>query len=380
MYVVDWPTCNVPRDDGATQLADVPLVVHSQPFEQTPSMLYRDAEQAVIAQAPAEHVVAVTLPAHAVAHEFPHTPQFVFDVVTLVSQPFEGTPSQFPKPALHEATAQAPFEHADVPFATKHCALHAPQLFTLVRVLISQPSDTMLLQSAKPALHEPMRHAPLLQTDVPLAAVHCVPQPPQFPASAAMLTSQPLAGLLSQSAKPGRHAPMTHIPAAHAAVALARLQTIPHAPQLMGEALMFVSQPLTGLLSQSAKPGAHDATPHIPFAQTPAPLAITHGWLHAPHAAIVDERSVSQPFAVLLSQSPNDALHAPIPHDPFAHEGVPLAAVHALPHAPHEATELLVSTSQPFAGSLSQSAKPVVHATAQVPFVQLGVPLAFEHA
>lgn len=38
----------------------------------------------------------------------PHAPQYVLDVLRFVSQPFEATPSQSPKPLVHDATVQAP--------------------------------------------------------------------------------------------------------------------------------------------------------------------------------------------------------------------------------------------------------------------------------
>jgi hypothetical protein len=43
-----------------------------------------------------------------------------------------------------------------------------------------------------------------------------------------------------------------HMPAVQVGVPFVELQTVPHAPQLVVEVLVFTSQPLAGLASQSA--------------------------------------------------------------------------------------------------------------------------------
>jgi len=50
-----------------------------------------------------------------------------------------------------------------------------------------------------------MPHDPPLQLGTPLVLLHAVPQALQLPASVSKLTSQPLAGLLSQSAQLASH-------------------------------------------------------------------------------------------------------------------------------------------------------------------------------
>ena len=75
--------------------------------------------------------------------------------------------------------------------------------------------------------------------------------------SESTLTSQPLAGLPSQSAKPAAQAPIAQAPIAQVGVALAKAQRMPQPPQLaMSAARTATSQPLAGMPSQSAKPGA----------------------------------------------------------------------------------------------------------------------------
>ncbi len=77
-----------------------------------------------------------------------------------------------------------------------------PQLPVLVPVLISQPSVfLLLLQSAKPALQVPLHTPPLQVGEAMPLLEQTAPQPPQLLALVVVLTSQPLTGELSQSAK-----------------------------------------------------------------------------------------------------------------------------------------------------------------------------------
>ena len=91
----------------------------------------------------------------------------------------------------HTPAAQIPVVHG-VP--------HAPQLRRSDEVSASQPSAALWLQSAKGAVHVATAHAPAVQAAVPWAVLQAVPQPPQLATSVAVLASQPLAGLWSQSA------------------------------------------------------------------------------------------------------------------------------------------------------------------------------------
>ena len=56
----------------------------------------------------------------------PHVPQFVV-VFSAVSQPFTGSPSQFPKPAA-QTGAHRPATHEVVPCPFEQVFPHAPQL------------------------------------------------------------------------------------------------------------------------------------------------------------------------------------------------------------------------------------------------------------
>ena len=82
-----------------------------------------------------------------------------------------------------------------------------PQLFALFVVLTSQPSIfLLLLQSPKPALQAPVHTLAVQVGEAMLLLEQTAPQPPQLFALVAVLISQPLAKLLSQSAKLGEHA------------------------------------------------------------------------------------------------------------------------------------------------------------------------------
>ena len=122
-----------------------------------------------------------------------------------------------------------------------------------------------------------------------------------------------------------------HTPAEHTSpVAHAR----PHIPQCALVLWSGVSHPLAAFMSQSAKPTAqvirHAPPMHVALALAPA----VHAWLQRPQCVPEEVRSVSQPLAAVMSQSPKPVLHAATPHVPLAHEAVPLGAVQTRPHMP----------------------------------------------
>jgi hypothetical protein len=79
---------------------------------------------------------------------------------------------------------------------------------------------------------------------------HCLPEPhgfvqvPQWFGSVCRLDSHPFDATPSQSPKPTLHAPTTQADPLQADVAFGRLQTVPHAPQLLALLVVFTSQPL----------------------------------------------------------------------------------------------------------------------------------------
>lgn len=126
-----------------------------------------------------------------------------------------------------------------------------PQLVTLVARFTSQPSAGFPLQSAKPWLHEAMAQAPLEHLAVAFARLQTVPQAPQFCVLFRMLISHPSAAMPLQSSNPGLHARMAQLPAEQVEVALGRSQTLPHVPQFASSVSNDVSQPSEAVLLQS---------------------------------------------------------------------------------------------------------------------------------
>src|SRR5947209_2170354 len=99
-----------------------------------------------------------------------------------------------------------------------------------------------------------------------------------------------------------------------------------------------------------------------------------------PQLVAVVLRFDSQPFVcLLLSQSPNPALQAPV-HRPPAHAVVVMLLFEqTTPQPPQFVVDVAVATSQPFVCLFpSQSAKPAVHAPAHTPFTQAAVTLFVE--
>jgi hypothetical protein len=164
-------------------------------------------------------------------HDVPQAPQWEALVWVFTSQPLAGLPSQSAKPAL-QATSQVDDAQVAVALAPPgHARPHTPQCETLARTSTSQPLAAVPSQSPKPAAQR-RAHAPAEHTPVALGPpAQARPQAPQLPASVPRNTSHPLAGLVSQSAKPASQVNPQR-PAAQVRAALATAgQALPHAPQ-----------------------------------------------------------------------------------------------------------------------------------------------------
>ncbi len=238
---------------------------------------------------------------------------------------------------------------------------HAPQLAGSV-----ERSTHDAPQSVRPVPAHGRPHVPPLHTR---PAPQTVPHAPQWAALVSKPVSHPFAVMPSQSPKPAVHA-VAHAPVTHVAVVFgvpSPGHMRPHAPQLRGSLCNCASQPFTALPSQFAKPALQAARSHAPAAQRPTPFAGAHARPHAPQFAVLLVGSVSQPFEGSPSQFANPVVHAPITHDPVEHAAPAWAKAHAFPHIPQLARLLRVSASQPFAGLPSQSPAPAVHASAQRP-------------
>ncbi len=146
-----------------------------------------------------------------------------------------------------------------------------------------------------------------------------MPQPPQSP-SVLSGVSQPFASLPSQLPKPGLHDAIAQVPPEHVAVAFARVQVVPHAPQLV-RVSSARSQPFAPLPSQLPKPGSHASIAQVPEPQSVVAFARVHSVPQPPQLVVV-RSEVSQPFASKLSQLPQPSSHDWIAQAPVEHVGV----------------------------------------------------------
>jgi len=207
----------------------------------------------------------------------PQAPQWAALVRVSTSQPLLGLPSQSPKfvaqtaphtPAAQKVVALGPEGHT-VPQAPQWSG----SLATLAQVPAQLRSPVWQLTPHWPAEHT----VPLGQT---------VPQAPQLVLLVLVLTSQPLAALPSQSAKPVAQAASVQAPALQVVVALGNTQARPHPPQWVALVVVSVSQPFAAVPSQSPKPGEHRTTAQVPSVQPwVAVLARAQAVPHAPQLA-----------------------------------------------------------------------------------------------
>jgi hypothetical protein len=203
---------------------------------------------------------------------------------------------------------------------------------------------------------------------------HATPQEPQF-VGVARPVSQPFKGSPSQLPKFDEQASIAQEPAEHAGKAFGTTHTCPQAPQLAALDRTSTSQPSVALPLQLPKPSAQAATVHAPIEQLGVAFGRTHAWLHMPQWAAVVARLVSQPLVGFPSQSSKSAAQAYWQAPALQLEVLFVRAPHGTPQAPHAATSVRRSVSQPFVGNPSQSAKGAVQLpTAQTPARQTGEP------
>lgn len=269
--------------------------------------------------------------------------------------------------------AHCPDEQVPVPLLTTHATPQAPQLFTLLVRFVSQPSATWPLQSPAPGAQLAMPHTPPLQLGVPPVVEHWLPQAPQLFTFVAVLTSQPLAALLSQLANPCEHW-MEHCPAEQLGDPLTVLQACPQAPQCSAFVPRSTSQPLDAVPSQSAYPELHDWIAHAPFEQVGVAFGRLQALAQAPQLDTLVLRFTSQPSVAFPLQSALGSTQPEVLQTPASHVGVAFGNEQTLPQAPQLSTSFWRSTSQPFAEAESQSALPLLHVpTWQTPAWQISL-------
>ena len=251
---------------------------------------------------PAVHVlVAFTTTGQARAH----APQLSGSLASVASQPLAADPSQSALPAMHVNPQVVPLQVAVAFAAPAQIVPHAPHEDGSER-LASHPLARFVSQLPKPAEHASpqVRFAQVGVACAPPA--HAVAQPPQWSGSVRRSTSQPLAGLLSQSAKFVAHV-IEQVRAVQFAVLFGPAgQTFPHALQLFTSLPRFthVAPHRSGVAP--THPEVHENEPEVDEHIGVAPLHIT---LHAPQFDGC-ARSVSHPFDASPPQFAKPAAHA----------------------------------------------------------------------
>jgi hypothetical protein len=176
---------------------------------------------------------------------------------------------------------------------------------------------------------------------MPNAAKHGLPHLPQLLGSIKRFLQ-----FVPQSECPGRHVALAlhvagSVVASHVTARGSHVR--PHAPQLPG-VVSSASQPSIGFMLQSARPGGHSKR-HTPLAQTGiSPGRAGHSIPHLPQLELVSSR-VSQPLSGLPSQSPKLSATQRTRHAPATHIGDALGAEeHRVPQPPQCTTDVVVST------------------------------------
>src|SRR5205823_6634520 len=115
----------------------------------------------------------------------------------------------------------------------------------------------------------------------------------------------------------------THVAPEHAAVAFGSAgQGVLQAPQCSTSEESSLSQPLHRLMSQSAKPGSHAVIEQKPVTHPVAALGSVGQTLpHDPQLLGSPWRSISQPFAASMSQSAKPTTQPPDTHWPATQSG-----------------------------------------------------------
>jgi hypothetical protein len=266
VQVVDVPQRVVPVAHAARQLpaTQVVPVPHARPH--VPQLALSVCVLVHVVEVP-QRVVPVAhaarqLPAMQlvpVPHSRPHVPQLALSVCALT----QAVPQPVRPPVQVGVPVQAPAVHA---CPARHARPQPPQWAVLVCVLTQ-----VMPQPVRPPVQ--MSEHVLVAQVRPVA--HAPPQRPQLAPSVRRSTSQPLAALRSQSPKPALQV-YPHAPAAHVAVALARVgHTLPQVPQFVGLVAVAASQPLAALRSQSVKPGLQAPAPQTPAVHVAVALAGT---------------------------------------------------------------------------------------------------------
>lgn len=162
---------------------------------------------------------------------------------------------------------------------------------------------------AAPSQPAGIMHTPPVHSLV--GALHTRPHSPQSVAVSSGV-SQPSLGVELQSSYPGSQVTITHPPPEHAEVACASTQGALQLPQCIGSLFVSISQPSTGIVLQSSKPGSHIPIPHAPPTQTGVAFGTTQT---LPHVLQFDTEACVSTQA--MSQHASDPGHVPAASQPI---------------------------------------------------------------
>jgi len=272
----------------------------SQPFAGSMSQSANPATHDATAQLPARHAGT----AFAGAHDAPQPPQFTTLVRMFASQPFAAFPSQFSKPLAHTMVQPDATHAGDAFVRAGHAIPQRPQFATDEVTSVSQPFVSFASQLPVPEAQVPSTQDPATHVADACGKPQTCPQMPQFDSFVASATSHPLVASLSQSAKPALHREITHAPAEQPGTPPAAWQASPHIRQFATSVRVSTSQPFAEFPSQSARSTAQLVRMHTPPMHVPAAPVNEHAIAQVPQCATDRARSVSQPFDAMPSQSP----------------------------------------------------------------------------
>jgi hypothetical protein len=264
-------------------------------------------------------------------HVTPHPPQLGSALGSTQLPPQQIDPSGHPAPPPHVCSRQIAFTHDD-PIA--HVTPQPPQLrSSLVTSLQPDVQHVVPAGHAGPPLHDSGAHCPATHDS---RRVQALPQLPQLSRSSFTCTQT-----AAQHVSPAPHgAPPqfgAHVLATHVAFAM---HAAPHAPQLLASRVVSVHAPPQHVFPAGQVPSGLHASRHAPFWQPDGQRAP-----HAPQLLASSLVPVSQPFCALPSQSAKPGLHAPTPHVPDWHPAIACrGTAQTWLHAPQLATSVDSST------------------------------------
>ena len=185
----------------------------------------------------------------------------------------------------------------------------------------------------------------------PSAQVNAHPQP-----LSQVQTEPPLHPVSMQSVQPPGQA---HAPDEQSVSG--NVHALPHMPQFASSLRTSVSHPFALMLSQSPQFGSHMPTAHVPVAHDSVARARVHPVPQLPQFDVVVS-DVSQPSEVMPLQLPQPPLHVVSAHVPDAHDSPALGRLQPVPQVP-QSESVVSEVSQPLVSTLSQLPNPAAHVT-----------------